>query len=356
MNLKLSIKLVLVISVLVSGWIYLTTFHPDEIENEAIFSLAPAPQLRPGQQLKLLSWNVQFFAGRPNNNFFFDGGSDPWPSQEMVTDTLTAVANIIRQEDPDIILLQELDDGAERTHYQDQLQQLLNLLPEHYAVHTSSFYWLADFVPHSELLGGVGMKLSIISKYRLEQAKRYALPAIGSIDIVTRQYNPKRAVQGVTLPIGGGGKLGILNTHLSAYAQGTDTMARQVATVDKVLRSLKAQGQSLLLAGDFNLIPTDAAYQDLSESNRKFYDEAGSEIELLMERYSSVPSLTETLGENRQDWFTHIANDNERPEPDKTIDYIFYTDDLALGEHYVRSVGTLMISDHLPVVATFTLP
>ena len=352
----MSLTVTLAISVLVSGWVYLTTYHPDEIENESIISLAPAPQLQPGQQLKLLSWNVQFLAGRPNNNFFFDGGSDPWPSQEMVTETVTAVASIIRQENPDIILLQELDDGAERTRYQDQLQQLLSLLPEQYAVHTSSFYWLADFVPHSELLGGVGMKMSIVSKYRLEKAKRYALPAITSDDIVTRQYNPKRAIQGVTLPIRGGGKLGVLNTHLSAYAKGTDTMARQIASIDKVLRSLKAQGRSLLLAGDFNLIPTDAAYQDLSEDSRKFYDANGTEIELLMERYHSVPSLSETLGENRQDWFTHIANDNKSPEPDKTIDYIFYTDDLTLGEHYVRSFGTLMISDHLPVLATFTLP
>ena len=274
----------------------------------------------------------------------------------MVTETVTAVANIIRQEDPDIILLQELDDGAERTRYEDQLQHLLNLLPEHYAVHTSSFYWLADYVPHTELLGGVGMKMSIISRYRLEHAKRYALPAITSNDIITRQYNPKRAIQGVSLPIAGGGKLSVLNTHLSAYAQGTDTMARQIASVEKVLMTLESEGSPVLLAGDFNRIPTDAAYQDLSDGNRKYYDANGTEIERLMKRYDSVPSKFETLGDNRQDWFTHIANDNKNPEPDKTIDYIFYTDNLFLGEHYVRSFGTLMLSDHLPVVATFTLP
>jgi endonuclease/exonuclease/phosphatase family metal-dependent hydrolase len=356
MKVRLSLTVALAISVLVSGWVYLTTYHPDEIENEAIFSLAPTPQLRPGQQIKLLSWNVQFLAGRPNNNFFFDGGSDPWPSQQIVTETVTAIANIIRQEDPDIILLQELDDGAERTHYEDQLQQLLNLLPEHYAAHTSSFYWLADYVPHTQLLGGVGMKMSIISRYRLEQAKRYALPAITSNDIITRQYNPKRAIQGVSLPIEGGGNLSVLNTHLSAYAQGTDTMARQIASVENVLITLEAEGSPVLLAGDFNLIPTDAAYQDLSDGSRKFYDANGTEIERLMKRYNSVPSQSETLGDNRQDWFTHIANDNKNPEPDKTIDYIFYSDNLFLGEHYVRSVGTLMLSDHLPVVATFTLP
>jgi endonuclease/exonuclease/phosphatase family metal-dependent hydrolase len=354
--LRWSAIFLIVIASLVSGSVYLTTYHPDAIENETIISLAPAQQLIPGQQLKILSWNVQFFASRPNNKFFFDGGSDPWPSADMVTATAKAVANIIEQEDPDIILLQELDDGAERTRFHDQLQQLLDLLPERYAAHTSSFYWLADFVPHTELMWGVGMKMSIISKYRIEQAKRYALPAITTDDIFTRQFKPKRAIHGVYLPIEGGGKLHVLNTHLSAYAQGTDTMEHQVASVDKILRDIMAKGEPVVLAGDFNLIPTDAAYQDLGADSRRYYNAAGTEIAPLLQRYQSIPSLSETLSSNKQDWFTHIPNDKQSSMPDKTIDYVFYTGDLILGEHYVRSSGTLKISDHLPVVASFTVP
>ena len=314
---------VALVATLISGGVYISTYHPDAIEDEVIISLATAPKLAPGQQLKVLSWNLQFLAGRPGNNFFYDGGSDPWPSLLTVMANATAVANIIRQEDPDVILLQELDDGAERTHFKDQLQLILSLLPADYAVHTSSFYWQADFVPHSELLGGVGMKMSIISKYRLESAKRYALPAITTDNILARQYNLKRAIQGTYLPIEGGGKLNLLNTHLSAYAQGSDTMLRQVAMVDRILEDYAAGGGPVLIAGDFNLLPSAAAYQD--------------------------------LGANRQDWFTHIANDNHSEAPDKTIDYILFTGKLALREHYVRSLGTTKISDHLPVVANFTL-
>jgi endonuclease/exonuclease/phosphatase family metal-dependent hydrolase len=343
------------VAVLASAAVYFTTFHPDAIEDEAVISLAAAPQLVPGQQLKVLSWNLQFLAGRPGNNFFYDGGNDPWPSLQTVMANAQAVANIIRQEDPDVILLQELDDGAERTHYKDQLQLILGLLPTDYAVHTSSFYWQADFVPHSELLGGVGMKMSIISKYRLASAKRYALPAITTDDILARQYNLKRAIQGTYLPIKGGGKLNLLNTHLSAYAQGSDTMLRQVAMVDKVLETYATAGEPVLIAGDFNLLPSDAAYRNLGAGSRKYYNESGTEITPLLERYSSVPSLPETLGANGQNWFTHIANDNHSESPDKTIDYIFYTGKLALREHYVRSLDTLRISDHLPVVANFTL-
>jgi len=343
------------LTLLVSGGVYLTTYHPDAIEDEAIISLVAAPQLKPGQQLKILSWNLQFLAGRPGNNFFYDGGSDPWPSLQTVMANARAVADIIRQEDPDVILLQELDDGAERTHFKDQLQMILSLLPADYAAHTSSFYWQADFVPHSEPLGGVGMKMSIVCKYRLTSAKRYALPAITTDDILARQYNLKRAIQRTYLPIEGGGKLNLLNTHLSAYAQGSDTMLRQVAMVDKVLEAYAAGGEPVLIAGDFNLLPSDAAYQDLGAGSRKYYNEDGTEIAPLLERYSSVPSLPETLGANRQDWFTHIANDNHSEAPDKTIDYILFTGKLALREHYVRSLGTIKISDHLPVVANFTL-
>ncbi len=345
----------LLLTLVLSGAVYLTTFHPDAIEDESIISLLPAPKLRPGQRLKVLSWNVQFLAGRPNNNFFFDGGNDAWPSLQTVSANAEAVADIIRQEDPDIVLLQELDDGADRTHFRDQLQMVLNLLPHDYAQHTSTFYWFADFVPHSELLGGVGMKMSIISKYRLAEAKRYALPAITSDDILARQYNLKRAIQSIHLPIEGGGKLNVLNTHLSAYAQGSDTMLRQVAMVDRVLGEVGALGEPALLGGDFNLLPADSAYQHLDANSRKYYNMDGTEITPLLERYGSVPSLPETLGDDRESWFTHIANDNHSEKPDKTIDYIFYTGKLTLNEHYVRSSDTLRISDHLPVVASFTL-
>ena len=349
------VSIVLLVLILLPGLVYLTTYHPDAIEDEKIISLAAAPQLRPGQRLKILTWNLQFLAGRPNNNFFFDGGSDPWPSLQTVTANAKAAANIIMQEDPDIVLLQELDDGAGRTHYQDELQLILDQLPTDYAVYTSSFYWLADFVPHSELLGGVGMKMSIISKYRLASAKRYALPAITTDDLLARQYNLKRAIQGTYLPIEGGGKLNLLNTHLSAYAQGSDTMLRQVAMVDRVIGDYAAKGEPVLLAGDFNLLPNDDAYENLDAGSRKYYNKLGTEITPLLERYRSVPSLPETLGTDRREWFTHIANDNHSEMPDKTIDYVFYAGKLALREHYVRSADTLRISDHLPVVASFML-
>ncbi len=336
-------------------WVCFSTYHPAAIEQERVVSIKATAPLRPGQQIKVLSWNVQFMAGNQDNHFFFDGGTDPWPSLQTVTEVTQQVAAVIRAEDPDVILLQELDEAAKRTHYQDQLQELLRLLPDQYASHVSSYYWKADYVPIPEIKGAVGMKLSIISKYPIAAATRYALPAITTDNLILRQFNVKRAVLAAELPIEGGGKLTVFNTHLSAFAQGTDTMTRQVSLVDELLSEIAEQGGLALMGGDFNLIPSMTAYSRLSERNRKYYDSTATEIAPLLAKYSAVPSLQEADGVEHARWYTHMANYIPSKVPDKTIDYIFYTDGLGLGEHYVRSADTLPVSDHLPVVAFFSI-
>ncbi len=350
------LSLVIALAVLFSGLVYVSSYHPSAIENEAIVSLTDAPMVSKGQKIKLLSWNVQFLASNENNHFFFDKGTDPWPQQNILDKTALDIARIIKQENPDVILLQELDDGADRTFNEDQLQKLLMLLPKDYAVHTSSFYWKAGFVPHPQIMGSVGMKLSIISKYKLAKAVRYSLPAITSDNILVEQFNVKRAIHGAYLPVKEGGKLHILNTHLSAFAQGDNTMELQVALVNDLLKGIKDKGEMAVLAGDFNLIPSTTAYQALTARNQEYYNSSGSEISPLLTTYKSVPSLQETLADNPKKWFTHMGNHNQSKVPDKTIDYIFYVGPLNLGEHYVLADGATSISDHLPLVANFTLP
>jgi len=56
----------------------------------------------------------------------------------------------------DVVLLQEIDDGAARTDYNDQLARLLPLLPPEYVCHTTAFYWKAAYVPHPRIHGGAG--------------------------------------------------------------------------------------------------------------------------------------------------------------------------------------------------------
>ncbi len=100
--------------------------YPEQVAR-TVHCDGAALSLRAGQKLKILSWNVQYMAGK-NHVFFYDvpgfSGPDERPLPEEVREILVEVARIIGDENPDIVLLQEVDDGSKRTDYLDELGAL----------------------------------------------------------------------------------------------------------------------------------------------------------------------------------------------------------------------------------------
>ena len=267
------------------------------------------------------------------------------------------IAEVIIAEQPDFVLLQEVDDGAKRTEYEDQFAELIALLPKEYGNHASTFYWQANFVPHPSLMGSAGMKLSTISKYQITEATRYALTGIQSQSWILQQMNPKRAILEIQLPIKNAGTLSVMNTHLSAFAQSSNTMEIQVnQTMDLMLRRQTQQRHHVILGGDFNLLPSSFAYNLLDVKGKSYYNPNGTELSPMLQSFDSIPPLESMNGKDHADWFTYSPNHINGALPNRTIDYLFYTASLLLVEQKVRSDSTLMISDHLPVIGVFTLP
>ncbi|MQF64939.1 endonuclease/exonuclease/phosphatase family protein [SAR202 cluster bacterium AC-409-J13_OGT_754m] len=357
---KLLFCLVLLVSLIgisFFAWIYLSTLQVEEVESATFVNLTNAPMLESGQNLKVLSWNIQFLAGNKNNNFFFDGGEDSWPSISRRQQVLEQIAEIIIAENPDVVLLQEVDEGAKRTGHADQLAALLNLLPKEYRNHSSAFYWKADFVPHPSVMGSVGMKLSTISKYQITEATRYALTSIQSQSWIMQQMNPKRAILEIQLPITNSGTLNVMNTHLSAFAQSDNTMEIQVKQVMGLITKKQAQGHdNIIIGGDFNLLSSSFAYNLLDTKGKSYYNPSGTELSPILEVLGSIPSIELINGKDYADWFTHSPNHISGASPDRTIDYLFYTNALTLVGQKVRSNDTLLISDHLPVIGIFRIP
>jgi endonuclease/exonuclease/phosphatase family metal-dependent hydrolase len=353
---RILIGLVGVVVVLAAA-VWLTTFHPRAVRAEAVTCPATTPVLQPGQSLEVMSWNVQYMAAKGYvfwYDLFDESGPDERPSPASITAAFDEVARVIADESPDVILLQEVDDGAARTDGEDQLERLLGLLGDDYACSASAFYWKALFVPHPRIMGSAGMKLSTISRYRIDEATRHQLPIMPS-DPLTQQFNFRRAILEVRLPVEGSTDLVVLNTHLDAFAQGTDTMQQQVALTKGLIDDLGTAGNPWVLGGDFNLLPPGPQFENLPIDQRVYY-ESDSELAVLTDTYPSVPSLEEANGTDASTWFTHYPNDPAVAGPDRTIDLLFFEPGLELGDHFVRSSDTLAISDHLPVVATFALP
>ena len=336
--------------------IWSITFHPPALQAEAAVNKANAPVLEAGQQVKVLSWNVQYMAGK-NYEFWYDrldgDGPDIRPIKSDIEQTFNQVAELIIEQNPDVILLQELHDNAKRTDYEDQLQRLLAMLPAEYNNYSEAFYWQASFVPLPQIMGSVGMKLAVISKYKLGDALRHQLASIKT-DPVTDQFNFRRAIQEVSLPVAGGNKLTLMNTHFDAFAQGSDTMQQQVSYLQRLLKGKNENGESWIIAGDFNLLPP-GQYENLDATARHYY-QANSEFSLIYDQFNVIPSVENATGPNASNWFTHFPNRKEVSGPDRTIDYFVYSDHVQAGDAQVIQQNTWHISDHLPMIVTIKLP
>jgi len=336
--------------------VWLSTFHPADVQAEAIYCPANAPKLQAGQSIKLYNQNVQFMAGK-NYVFFYDlpnnSGPDERPTASDIQLNLQGLASLIRQQDPDIILLQEVDDGAKRTDYADQLSLLLGFLPSDYVCHASSIYWQADYVPHPRIMGAVGMKLSIISKYKINNATRHQLALLPQ-DPISQLFNFKRAMLDVRLAVNDATELAVLTTHLSAFAKGSDTLQKQVQQIDRHLQSLEQAKTPWIIGGDFNLLPPNS-YFLLAESQRAPHEKE-SAIKTLYANYPAIPSYSQSQSIQRENWFSYVPNDPQVNAADRTIDYYFYSPTLTLQHAFVEQKQSSSLSDHLPLIAKFALP
>ena len=334
-------------------------FYPNEIQSQKVTCTSKAPLIKQGDEIKILSWNIQYMAGR-NYIFYYNTlhkGKDLRPSSEDTKITNQRISKILKLENPDIILLQEVDESAKRTDYENQTDKILRKLPKNtYPCKTEAFYWKSAFVPHPKIMGSVGMKLVVFSKYKIIDSYRHSLPQIPK-SWLEQSFYLKRGVLEARLPYRGQKNqyFHVMNTHLSAFAQGTNNMEQQVSRLLEILSKLDAQKSTWIIGGDFNLLSSSIQRNQLPTADKAEY-RANTELKPLIEKYQSMPSIKETTGKDMQTWFTYSPNTKQKVKYlDRTIDYIFFSNTVKLGHYYVRSKDTIDISDHMPLVSFFKI-
>ncbi|KPB71926.1 endonuclease/exonuclease/phosphatase family protein [Pseudomonas cannabina] len=353
---RLTLSFLLLIVVLLV-LVYQMTWRPPahELLAATCNPAVQAPKLVPGQALKVMTWNIQYLAGK-RYVFWYDiadgSGPDDRPTPEDLAYNLDEVARVIRDEQPDIVLLQGVDDGAKNSDYQDQLKLLEERLIDLYPCSTQAFYWKAEFVPNPHIWGSVGRKLATLSRFHIDSAERLQLP-VPDANLISRQFQPRNALLVSYLPLRDGGKLAVINTSLTT-AKRDGAAQKQIAATETLLDKLEGGGTPWLIGGDFNLLPL-GQYQRLPEPQRLGYA-ADSELHKLWEKYPMIPSNAESSGIDRSKWLTRFPNDSRINGPDRTVDYLFYSPALKRVSARVRRDDTLLISDHLPVIGRFLLP
>jgi endonuclease/exonuclease/phosphatase family metal-dependent hydrolase len=308
---------------------------PPAADPVPVVASGAAPALDPGRPIVALVWNVQFCAGRARH-FFYDGGPDVTvPIGEQVA-TLDRIGAALVREGADLVLLQEVDRGSDRTNRVDQLEELLRRCP--YPRAASAPYHRNRYVPHPphRHLGRMDMHLVVLSRLAIGRAVRHALPALRE-GWLRQQFNLRRAVLEAAVPLADGRDLRVLNVHLSAFSGGDGTLPAQLARVEALL----AEGTALC-GGDFNALPPEDDPSRLG-ADRVHFDEHA--LRPLYERYTSaVPA--EAHADEPERWRTWMPPGSS--VADRALDHVFVTPEVEVLDVAVLS-GLADASDHLPI-------
>ncbi|MDE5423438.1 endonuclease/exonuclease/phosphatase family protein [Ancylomarina sp. DW003] len=298
--------------------------------------------------LKVMTWNVKFGGGRID--FFFDcHGDRVIMKKEEVEQNMNLLVEKIREVNPDILFLQEVDINAKRSALMNQVQFLLDKTELNFGVYASQ--WKAKYIP-SDGIGRMNSGNAILSKWQLNDAKRIGLPLIAEQNAIVRYFYLKRNLLHAKLK-SSNGELNLVNTHASAYAK-DNTKKQQLEIIKHYADSLNSQGLPFILAGDFNALPPNTKQtqnfgDSVCEDGDFDADDYSTETDWMLPYYESYQSAI-CLGEysnNNLKHFTHTTDKNGFWN--RKTDYIFTNKAFVSGSGQTIQ-DWMEASDHAPIV------
>jgi len=150
---------------------------------------------------------------------------------------LERIAALIREHDPDVVTLQEVDRGTERTGRVDQARRLADL--------TGMEAVFGPFMPYQG--GEYGM--AILTRLEILESHNHRLPP---------GAEPRTALT-VRVRTPGGSPLWVSGVHFYR------TERERLAQANRLLRTLSNQTDPVILAGDFNSLRGDRVMDAIGE-------------------------------------------------------------------------------------------
>ncbi len=213
------------------------------------------------------------------------------------TFNLLKIGNQIREAQPDIVCLQEVDRRTRRSQGKDVTLELANI--------TGFYSFFGKAIPYD----GGDYGLAILSKYPILEARVHSLPSDGIAE--------SRIALEVMVQIKGINKIRVVNVHLDHSNK--ELNQSQIRYLDSKFRD----EFPTILAGDFNQTMNDKGMQHLSK----------------------VWNLSMT-----DDAFTYPSNN-----PNIKIDYLMAYPRNKWKVENAQVLKDSRASDHLPIIATFSL-
>ena len=210
-------------------------------------------ELHAGDTLKVVTWNIGYGALGDNADFFMDGGTSVYTADKArVQENITAVSDWLKEQNPRLILLQEIDRDSMRSRSIDETEAISSAIGKGYDMTFANNY-KAVFVPFPfPPLGKVDSGLLTLSAYPIKTATRVSLPC--PFDWPIRTANLKRCLMVDRIHVGGSDHdFVVVNLHLEAYDTGAGKI-EQTRQLAQLLKEEYGKGNYVIAGGDFNQV------------------------------------------------------------------------------------------------------
>ena len=252
--LKSILILLLVVVIAVGGllgWLTATEFSPAPTESVEVGRPGEGGAVPVGEVLTVLNWNVGYAGLGRNEDFFMDGGKRSKPDESgVVYAYLDGIMKTIREQAPDLVLLQEVDADSGRTYEIDERPYLeTDMDNTAFAMNYSCPFVPVPWPPIGKVNSGL---FTMTRDLKIESAERISLPCPFSWPL--RIANLKRCLLVSHLPVEGSDKeLVLVNLHLEAYDDGEGKIA-QTNQLRDFIEAEYAKGNYVIAGGDFNQV------------------------------------------------------------------------------------------------------
>lgn len=285
------------------------------------------------EKLKVLTYNMGFAAGPMQHTL-----ADEHP-ELFFKANLDKIISMVREQDADILLLQEVDINSKRSWYNNQLDYLMDRLGYRFAAPVLD--WDLYFPLRKEKK--ITKATVVISRYPIVSNEFTLTKAKPNFDsyLLNVFYYPllwKSCMQRVSVKVGTR-VIDVYNIHLCVWSREA-RIAQAEFLCDWIKR--KSPDRPFIIGGDFNfqayIRGTPVPEQDMAKTPF---------MNILWDQIPGIKEVLSNKGATIEDLHKYFTF----PERNHRYDFIFYSSQLHLDKcKIVRSIDS---SDHLPVSAEF---
>lgn len=276
-GLALLLFIVYVVVALIHGT--LTDFKPDDIIQLDLDSTSNEKVIQ-DSVLTFANWNVGYSGLGAESNFFYDSGGFLTSKGKMiraskknVEKNLKGAVQFIQDNPADFYLFQEVDLDSKRSYHINAHQKYTDVLSGYastFAVNYKSARVPLPICEFWRVMGKMHSGLGTYSRFQPTESTRYQFP--GSYDWPDRIFHLDRCFSTHRYPTASGKELIVINTHNSAYDDGT-MKKQQMEYLKNYLLKEYNKGNYVVVGGDWNQCPPGFQYDSFSPGNGEGYSQ-----------------------------------------------------------------------------------